>query len=217
MIFYCVALLHTKFFIIMRTKTYFLKELSIDHDAQSLPPWLLDQVNQERLFWTIEKLNLHPDNNILSIGYGSGHLIYYIAHELSEGNGTVVGLDNSEIMFRHASQINQEYIEQAIVTLLNGGVRKLAYPEEHFDHIFTHNIHFFWNDPVREISGILPFLKNGGKFSLIFQPRWAKNEEAIENSIKKIKSVLNRSGFGQIEIDSKEMEPVKCISVCGIK
>lgn len=201
----------------MRTKTDFLRELSTDHDTKTLPAWLLDQVNQERLFWTIEKLNLHPDNNILSIGYGSGHLIYYIAHELQEGKGSVVGLDNSEIMLRHASQINQQYIDKKIVNLLNGGVRKLQYPHEHFDHIFTHNIHFFWNNPVREISYILPFLKKGGKFSLIFQPRWAKNEDAIENSIKKIKSVLLRSGFMEIEVDSKSMEPVKCISVCGIK
>ncbi len=201
----------------MRTKIDFLKELSIDHDVQSLPPWLLDHVNQERLFWTIEKLNLQPDNNILSIGYGSGHLIFYIAHELQKGKGTVVGLDNSEIMLRHATQINQNYINKKIVSLLRGGVSNLEYPQEYFDHIFTHNIHFFWNNPVREISHILPFIKNDGKFSLIFQPRWAKNEDAIENSVKRIISVLQRSGFKQIEVDSKEMEPVKCISVCGIK
>lgn len=201
----------------MRTKNYFLRELSTDHNTKSLPAWLLDQVNQERLFWTVEKLNLHPDHNILSIGYGSGHLIYYIAHELSEGKGTVTGLDNSEIMFRHASQINRQYIDKNKVDLLSGGVRKLNHPKEHFDHIFTHNIHFFWNNPVREISHIMPFLKKGGKFSLIFQPRWAKNEDAIENTVRKIESVLTRSGFDHIDIDSKEMKPVKCISVCGIK
>jgi SAM-dependent methyltransferase len=208
---------YTKFFYIMHTKIDFLKELSEDHQTSSLPAWLLEDITQERLFWTVEKLNILPENNILSIGYGSGHLIYYIANELQHGGGSVVGLDNSEIMKRHASAINQKFIDSNVVKLLSGGANKLDYPSDYFDHIFTHNIHFFWNDPVREISHITPFLKTGGKFSLIFQPRWAKNDSDIQESIKRIRSELQRSGFNQIVVDSKEMEPVQCISVCGIK
>jgi len=120
-------------------------------------------------------------------------------------------------MKRHASAINKKFIDNKVVKLLSGRVHKLDYPQEYFDHIFTHNIHFFWNNPVREISHIRPFLKTGGKFSLIFQPRWAKNNADKQESIKRIKSVLQRSGFSQIVVDSKEMEPVQCISVCGIK
>jgi len=50
----------------MHTKIDFLKELSEDHKTSSLPAWLLEDINQERLFWTVEKLNILPENNILS-------------------------------------------------------------------------------------------------------------------------------------------------------
>ena len=189
----------------------------LQEEKKHLPKLLLKNVNQERLFWTVEKLNLKKDMKLLSIGYGSGHLLYYIAGELSKSNGLVVGLDNSEIMFRHASVINKSYVKQKTVKLLTGGVRQLDYPENYFDHIFTQNIHFFWNNPVRDISQMKPLLKENGRLSLIFQPRWARNQPAIDATISRMKSVMDRAGFTHIEIDRKDMEPVPCLSICGIK
>jgi ubiquinone/menaquinone biosynthesis C-methylase UbiE len=171
--------------------------------------------NKERNMWGIEKMRIQPDDRILEIGYGPGTSVKIISQMLS--GGTISGIDHSDVMCRQAIKRNAEGIKDNKVELMCGSARDLTYPENTFDKIFASNVHFFWDEPEEEFRRLGTMLKAGGKFCLIFQPRWAKTEQEVKQIAEDTKSQFKKTGFRVDELAFKKMKPVTCVYLCGIK
>jgi ubiquinone/menaquinone biosynthesis C-methylase UbiE len=171
--------------------------------------------NNQRSLWTVEKLQVKPTDSILEIGYGPGVTMKLVTDRLT--SGFVAGVDHSKVMFRQASKRNQKHIASKKVKLETGTIADLTYPENSFDLIYGSNIHFFWKEPVAEFQKLFSLLKPSGRLVVVFQPRWAKSEEEIRDIAIKTKKQFEAAGFKQIEVEFKQLKPVTCIYISGIK
>ena len=169
--------------------------------------------NNDRVTWTLEKLQSRPNDILLEVGYGSGVALKKVANNLT--SGFIAGIDHSDIMLEQASKRNKEQIEKGKVKLECGTIWDLKYPKNHFEIIYGNNVHFFWENPTKEFKQLVSFLKSGGRLVMVFQPRLAKTKvkEVAEETKKQYKEV----GLTDIEIDFKEMGSVKCIYISGQK
>jgi len=165
--------------------------------------------------WTYESIKLNPNDNILEIGYGPGVTFKKVANKLT--TGFIAGIDHSEVMFEHATKRNKKFIISKKAALECGTVWDLKYPENYFDTIFGSNVHFFWKNPVDEFKKLYSLLNPYGKLVMVFQPRWAKDEEEVIQIAKKAKKQYEEAGFTNIEFNFKKMKPVTCICIIGRK
>jgi len=171
--------------------------------------------NKQRSLWTVEKLKVRPTDTILEVGFGPGVTLELVAGQLT--SGFVAGIDHSEVMLRQASKRNRKYIDGEKVRLKRGTIEDLAYPENSFDLIYGSNVHFFWEDQVAEFRKLQALLKPCGRLVMVFQPRWAKNEEEIKGIATKTKQQFEAAGLKNIEIKFKKLNPVTSIYVGGFK
>jgi ubiquinone/menaquinone biosynthesis C-methylase UbiE len=175
--------------------------------------WLLSFKNNDRAKWTFEKLQVQPGDTLLEIGYGAGVTLKKVADNLT--SGFIAGIDHSEIMFKQASGRNKKHVENAKVKLECGTIWDLRYPENHFDIIYGSNVHFFWENPVKEFRQLVKLLKLGGRLVMVFQPRMTKTE--VKVVVNEAKTQYEEVGLTNIEIDLKKMSPVTCIYISGRK
>ncbi len=92
--------------------------------------------------WTLSKLNIHPNDHVLEIGYGPGIGIYKCAKNIHSGK--VIGIDISSTMKEQASRRNRPFIESGIVELKVDTVESLEIPTNYFDKIYSVNSVMFW-------------------------------------------------------------------------
>lgn len=175
--------------------------------------WSTSLKNNDRVSWTIEKLQARPRDTLLEIGYGPGVTLKKIADRLT--SGSIAGIDHSDIMFEQASKRNRKHVENGKVKLECGTVWDLKYPKNHFDIIYGSNVHFFWEKPAREFAHLVAFLKPGGRLVMVFQPRLAKT--GISEVADETKAQYQEAGLTNIEIDFKAMSPLPCIYISGRK
>ncbi len=175
--------------------------------------WLLSFKNNDRVEWTVEKLQVRPSDILLEVGYGPGVTLEKVAKSLI--SGFIAGIDHSDIMLEQASRRNKEQIKKGKVKLECGTVWDLKYPKNHFDIIYGSNVHFFWDNPTKEFKHLVSFLKPGGRLVMVFQPRLAKIDVRAVADDTKIQ--YEEAGLTNIEIDFKTMRPVTCIYISGQK
>jgi ubiquinone/menaquinone biosynthesis C-methylase UbiE len=181
----------------------------------SLVGWSMALKNRERNNWGIEKMKISPDDKILEIGFGPGYALKLISGMLV--NGSIVGVDRSEVMYNQAFKRNSEGIQNKKVELLRGCAWDVMEPDNSFDKIFACNVHFFWEEPEEELKRLRALLKTGGKLCLIFQPRWAKSQHHVKQIAEDTKLMMINAGLKIDELAFKSISPVTCIYLCGIK
>jgi ubiquinone/menaquinone biosynthesis C-methylase UbiE len=108
--------------------------------------WLLMIVNRRINQWTVEVLDVHPQDHILEIGFGPGHAVKLIAQKAT--GGFVAGVDRSERMVRRAARLNRAEIQAGKVELKQGGVEALPYDDNSFHKAFAINVIYFLPDPA---------------------------------------------------------------------
>jgi ubiquinone/menaquinone biosynthesis C-methylase UbiE len=74
--------------------------------------------NRERNAWTISMLEIHPDDQVLEIGFGPGQAIEAVAKLTPKG--FVAGIDLSDVMVAQASKRNAVAIRAGRVRLRQG-------------------------------------------------------------------------------------------------
>ena len=146
---------------------------------------------------------------------GPGVTLRKIAKELT--TGSISGIDHSDIMYNQATKRNKKYIKNKTAELKCGTVWNSNYSENYFNLIYGSNVHFFWENPIKEFQKLYSFLKPDGKLVMVFQPRWAESEDHVKKIADKTKRQYEEAGFHNIEIDFKQMKPVTCIYVSGHK
>lgn len=178
---------------------------------------LMVSMNRERIDWVVSLLDVRPGESILEVGFGPGVAVQQIARRTAAG--LIAGVDASDIMVRQASRRNAAAIRENRVELQHGSVSDLPYPDRHFDQAFAINSLHHWPDRAGGLEELRRVLKSGGQVLIAEQPRWLMNAPAehVHQYGEQIAAQLQTAGFKQVEVLYKEMEPVACLCVMGVK
>src|SRR5262245_53830564 len=98
--------------------------------------------NEAEARWTVDLLNIHPDTQVLEIGFGPGVAVQYAADQATHGH--VSGIDYSVTMVQVARKRNAAAIKNGLLDLTHGDVRSLPYLDESFDLAFSIHCIYFW-------------------------------------------------------------------------
>lgn len=127
---------------------------------------MMHKSNYKMTISSIDSLNIQANDKILEIGHGNcAHLGEIVSKASNIG---YTGLDISELMFKTASKINSNYIENGIAkfTLYDGEI--IPFEDNLFDKIFTVNTIYFWNNPKEFLKEIYRVLNSNGILSIAF-------------------------------------------------
>lgn len=120
--------------------------------------------------WTIEQVNIQPDDHVLDIGCGGGMTIKQIARIAEEG--FVAGIDLSEIMVKQALKCNKAMVRSGHVEIKYGNVSNLPYKNESFDKVCSIESFYFWHDLIPNLTEVYRVLKPTGLVAIGME--WSK-------------------------------------------
>jgi len=165
--------------------------------------------------WTLEHLNIQPYQHIMEIGYGSGNILQEVARKLKVG--FLAGLDPSPVLYRQAYRKNRRFIEQQLLQLHIGALPELSYPAHYFHTIYGVNAHCDWKEPSIEFMRLAAMLKSRGRLVMVFQPRVARNQEALQQAAEKIQADYAEAGLTEFRIEYRSTYPNTYLAAIGIK
>lgn len=172
--------------------------------------------------WTIELLDLKPEDHVLELGFGAGRAIELVAARVP--NGQIAGIDISQEMVRSASRRNARAIKAGQVILRQGDLVALPYPDSKFDEIFTIQTFYFWSDIPQALAEIFRVLKPGGKLVVTLSTGTIDTAEAT--GLEQYQHVLEEQvlpamrqlGFTQASIQQgPASRQFKTTAVIGVK
>ena len=108
--------------------------------------------NLERGRWAVAELAPKPDARVLELGYGPGVALAEMSTRVSQG--TVVGVDLSEVMLAQATRRNADAIRSGRVDLRVGDAQGLDPNLSEFDLIYGINVWQFWADQAATIAAL---------------------------------------------------------------
>lgn len=186
---------------------------------------ILDRMNKSHELlaqWGVSHFKIDDDSKILDIGCGGGRNIQRFAKQIS-GNGRVVGIDYSEVSVEKSKKLNEEYIKEGIVNVLQGSVSDMPFPNETFDIVTGFETIYFWPDFINDLKEVNRVLKKGG---LVFfcneavyrEGEMEKYEDLIElldmniYSEEYLKESLEKTGFTDFKSDIDDEHDWICVN-----
>jgi ubiquinone/menaquinone biosynthesis C-methylase UbiE len=172
--------------------------------------------NKERSWWVLPMLEIHQNDCVLEVGFGSGIDIKRVSEIAADG--FVAGVDHSPVMVAQASRRNRAAIDKGVVELQLGGASKLPYPDDFFNKVFSINVAQFWPDPVAVMLEMRRVVRTGGLVAVAVQPRskGAKERTARETGRWLVES-MRTAGFKEVRLEVKRMKPVSTVCAIGVK
>lgn len=172
--------------------------------------------------WTISRLDLKSENQLLEVGFGAGRAIELVATHVATGH--VSGIDLSQEMVRAATRRNAKAIKAGQVTLCHGDVTTLPFADNQFDKIFSIQTLYFWPDPPRALAEIFRVLKPDGMLVVTLSTGTINGAEAT--GLERYQLILEEQiipsmkqlGFTQADIlQGPASRHFKTTAVTGVK
>ena len=162
----------------------------------------------ERYRWAADLLDVRPDDNILEIGCGYGHIIGLVCKRLI--NGHITALDRSDKMVRAARERNWQHIDSGKAEIFHQDLLDSKLPPARFDKVFLFNINAFWMDPVSELAEVKRVLRPGGEFFIFHQP---PPQHEIDEFVERFESNLTKNEFEIVSssVDVVERKEMACV------
>jgi ubiquinone/menaquinone biosynthesis C-methylase UbiE len=172
--------------------------------------------NKQRSWWVLPMLEIHDQDRVLEVGFGSGMDIRRVS-EMAV-HGFVAGVDHSEVMLKQARRRNRTGIETGRVELQLASASRLPYADGSFDKTFSINVAHFWEDALTPVQEMHRVLRPGGRIAIAVQPRSkGVNERTARETGKMLLENLKLAGFQQVRLESKKMKPVSVVCALGVK
>jgi cyclopropane fatty-acyl-phospholipid synthase-like methyltransferase len=170
------------------------------------------QSNLDRNRWTVDLLDLEPDDRVLELGPGPGVTLGLILDQVP--NGHVVGLDHSPTMLSQCAKRNRKALEQKRLSLLEGEFTRLPELAGPFDKILAVNALQFDGMQAATISRIAHHLAADGTFAVTFQPRGSNptDEKALAFA-SRVADLFAEAGLPVTRIETLPLEPVCAVCV----
>ncbi len=121
------------------------------------------QLRTEQNAWTLQLLDIKPNDNLLEIGFGPGVGVEMALKLVPKG--CVTGVDISKIMVLQARWRNAEAVARGHAKLYHGNIQCMGFEENSFDKIYGVHIFYF----IRHISSLkilYKILTPGGRICL---------------------------------------------------
>jgi len=172
--------------------------------------------NKERSWWVLPMLEIHQNDCLLEVGFGSGIDIRRVSEIAVDG--FVAGVDHSPLMVAQASRRNRAAIDKGGVELQLGCASKLPYPDDFFNKVFSINVAQFWTDPVAVMREMRRVVRTGGLVAVAVQPR-SKNakERTARETGRLLVENMRAAGFNEVRLEAKRMKPVSTVCAIGVK
>jgi len=169
--------------------------------------------NRIRNRWTVELLDIRPDDRVLEVGYGPG--LGVEAALAKAPRGLVVGFDHSCVMHGQARRRNQRAVELGGLLLRTGGLEDAPGLGLTFDRAFCVNVAQFWPDPDAAITSLRSLLKPGGRLALTYQPAGrGANASDADRFAAEARPRLERAGLSDIRVERlADLKPTPAVCV----
>jgi len=170
--------------------------------------------NRARNLWTVELMDIAPDDRVLEFGCGPGFALAAAAAKATRGS--LVGLDHSATMIAQARRQNRRPIEAGHVQLVGGGLERLTDIGEPFDKVFSVNVIEFLPDKAAAFRALSSILRPGGLLAITYMPRHqqATRADALKNA-DEVSRHMRAVGFESIRVKELPLKPVPAICVIG--
>ncbi|MCK0147262.1 class I SAM-dependent methyltransferase [Arenibacter sp. F26102] len=119
--------------------------------------------------WTVDLMDIQPDDDILEIGFGNGANIKLLLQRAV--NGTVTGVEISDTAIEMASRKNAKFISEGKVNLLKAAGNALPFKDGVFDKACTVATAYVIEDPGAVFREMYRVLKPNGGVAVTFPVR----------------------------------------------
>jgi len=149
----------------------------------------------------VDRLDVHPDDAVLEIGFGPGRALTAAARRVR--SGYVAGVDHSLLMVRHAARRNRRFMEQGRVEIRLGSVTDLPFETGRFTKVFEVNTFHHWPDPMAGLREVRRVMADGALLLLCLRmkPRVPRRFAAPGYSpteVAQIEALLREVGFADL-------------------
>ena len=180
----------------------------------------MNEAHNEGALWAISKINLDENKqlNILDIGCGGGQNLLNLSIKFK--NSTLFGIDYSPTSISLSNEICQGIKNRVFLEVLD--VHKMSFSDNEFDLITAFETLYFWENLDIAFNEIKRVLKKDGKFMIFLEgttkqtlEKWENLGEGVKLKNKlnptEVKEILNKNGFLNVEIYSKDKSEKTCI------
>ncbi len=180
----------------------------------------MNRDNRRLIYWTLEILDVQPDDSVLEIGFGAGLGIQKAAELASRG--WVAGIELSRAMVEEAKGLNALAIAAGRVELREGTSTSLPYSDDEFDKALAVNVHYFWEDPVSNLEEIRRVMRPGGRLALGFVDKEGIGKQKFTRTglfklygAEETALLLEEAGFSEARVEMKSVHRVG-MGICAI-
>ncbi len=168
--------------------------------------------------WALDHTFLRGNEKVIDLGCGGGGNIKRILEMVPEGS--VAGLDYSEVSVKTSRKINKEAIENGRCKIICADVTNIPVKDEAVDFATAFETIYFWPDLKRSFEEVFRILKNNGTF-LIANESDGKNEKSLKwadiidgmtiYTGDELERLLREVGFTRISVDDDESMDRLCV------
>ena len=171
--------------------------------------------NRARNAWLVSLLDIEPTDRTLEVGFGPGVAIGEVAKRAIEGS--IHGVDRSDVMRRQATRRNRRAIDAGRVALRLGSAEDLPEFDQPFDVILAVNSHMFWDDLPTRLQHLRSLLRPGGRFGIGYQPRHPGATAADSaNAAIELRALFEGAGFAPVRVETLDLDP-PVVGVVGVR
>lgn len=185
---------------------------------------LLERMNRshENLAqWVCSQLNIEKNDYILDIGCGGGVNVKRFAEIISD-DGKVVGLDYSDVSVEKTTTLNEKFIKEGKVEVVEGSVSEMPFDDGTFDMVTGFETIYFWPNFIEDLKEVNRVLKKEGVLCFGNEARHEdgemdKYDDLIDLLDMKIytdevlEKSLESAGFKEIELNKNPDNSWICI------
>jgi ubiquinone/menaquinone biosynthesis C-methylase UbiE len=167
----------------------------------------MDKTNEFLFGLTLQSMDLHGDEHLLEIGFGSGRFL----HKLFSRRDAirVHGIDYSPEMVALAREINGDLVNTGVLALEEGHSGNLPFDDEAFDMAFCNMVIYFWDNPDEHLREVWRVLGPAGTFYAGFRTKESMMHAPFVRygfhlyTQEEWKALLERNGFVLLRTVSK--------------
>lgn len=170
--------------------------------------------NRARNRWTVDLLNIQPQDHILEFGCGPGLGLQACLAQAT--GGVVLGLDHSRTMLHQAEVRNRMAVLDGRLHLRFGSLDELSGLHERFDKIFSVNVIQFFDDKFSVFKTLHAHLNPNGIAATTYMPR-GRNPSRAKALIlaEEVKQYMEQIGFVRIRMEELPLKPVPAVCILG--
>lgn len=157
--------------------------------------------------WGLPFLRLSPDAAVLDCGCGGGANLRRLLKKCP--NGTVRGIDYSEVSVKKSVECNRRAIQAGRCEVLQASVTNLPFEDARFDGVTAFETVYFWPELAHSFREVRRVLKPGGTFLICNEcsgdvaggDRWEKRIEGMTvYTGEQLKTMLEQAGFRELQV-----------------